>query len=87
VIQRIAPGAWALEGGQGVLTPLDFENFSKKGCFLSFDWEKSNFTTFGSLPRKILKKIPQCHPPGKDSSDAHDQGNLFLLLGMNVFYD
>jgi len=29
------------------LVPLDFEIFSKKGCFLSFEWEKSNFTTFG----------------------------------------
>jgi len=41
--------AWALEGGcRGSLTPLDFENFSKKCCFLSFEWKKTNFTTFGS---------------------------------------
>jgi len=26
---------------------------AKKGCFLSFEWEKTNFTTF-SPPRKIL---------------------------------
>jgi len=77
VIQRIAPGAWALEGGQGVLTPLDFENFSKKGCFLSFDWEKSNFTTFGSLPRKILKKSPSATPLEKIPQTPMTRGIYF----------
>jgi len=38
--------AWASEVGQGVLTPLDFEICSKKGCFLSFEWEKPKFITF-----------------------------------------
>jgi len=33
-------------GGQGVLTALGFENISKNGCFLNFQWEKTNFTTF-----------------------------------------
>jgi len=28
---------WASEGEQGVKLPLDFENFSQKGCFLSFE--------------------------------------------------
>jgi len=46
------------QGGQG---PLAFEIFNKKGCFLSFKWEKSNFTTFGP-PWKNLGKIP-CWPP------------------------
>jgi len=27
--------------------PLDFEIFSKKSYFFSFEWEKTNFTTFG----------------------------------------
>jgi len=27
--------------------PLAFENSNKKGYFLSFEWEKMNFTTFG----------------------------------------
>jgi len=27
-------------GKREALAPLDFENFSKKGCFLSFEWEK-----------------------------------------------
>jgi len=31
--------------------PLDFENFNKKGCFLDFEWEKTNFTTFGPLKK------------------------------------
>jgi len=40
--------SWASERGcRGSLDPLDFENFSKKGCFLSFEWEKTNFTSFG----------------------------------------
>jgi len=34
--------------GEGeALARLDFENFSKKGCFLIFEWDKINFTTFG----------------------------------------
>jgi len=37
-------------------SPLDFENFSKKG-FLSFEWDKQNFTTFDPLG-KILEKTP-----------------------------
>jgi len=26
-----------------------FELSAKKGCFLSFEWEKTNFTSFGPL--------------------------------------
>jgi len=33
---------------------LDFENFSKEGYFLSFEWEKTNF----GPPRKIFEKSP-----------------------------
>ena len=47
------------KGGQGDQGPLIFENCSKKGCFLSFEWEKTNFTTFG-LPWKNFGKIPWC---------------------------
>jgi len=50
--------AWASEGGAGEgLSPPDFEIPSKKGCFLSFEWEKSNFTTFDPL-EKCRKKSP-----------------------------
>jgi len=52
-------------GGQGALAPLDFENFSKKGCFLNFECEKPKFTTFGP-PGKILEKSPGA-PPWKKS--------------------
>jgi len=38
------------------LAPLDFENFSKKGYFLGFEWAKSSLTTFGPPPRRILEK-------------------------------
>ena len=49
---------WASGGeGQGAGLPLDFEIFSKKGCSLSFEREKSNFTTFGP-PWKNLEKMP-----------------------------
>ena len=43
--------------GRAVVTlaPLDFKNFSTKGCFLSFQWEKTNFTTFGTPIEKFWK--------------------------------
>ena len=50
-------GPWASKGWDKV--SLDFEIFSKKGCFLSFAGEKSNFTTFG--------------PPGKNPFDVADK--------------
>jgi len=43
-------------GGQGRLGPaciLQF--FLKKYCFLSFEWEKTNFTTFGPPLEKFGK--------------------------------
>jgi len=41
---------WVSEEGQ------EFENFSKKRCFLNFECQKPNFTTFG--PRgKTFGKI------------------------------
>jgi len=43
---------------------------AKKGCFLDFEWEKTNFTTF-ALPGQILEKTPS-GPSWKNSSDAHD---------------
>jgi len=46
---------------RGALSLLDFEFFSKKGYFLSFEREKTNFATFGP-PRKILKKSPNAPP-------------------------
>ena len=60
----------ASEGGQrGALTPWILKFSAKKGCFLSFEREKSNFTTFGP-PGKILEKSPSA-PPWKKSFRAH----------------
>ena len=58
--------------------PLDFENFSKKGCFLSFEWEKSNFITFSPPLEKVLKNPLIVPPREKYPSDAHvqDEGSL-----------
>jgi len=46
---------WASEGGQGGHW---IWKISAKGCFLSFEWEKTNFTTFGLPLEKILEKSP-----------------------------
>jgi len=51
----------------GICSILKFS--AKKGCFLSFEWEKSNFYHFWT-PGKIWEKPPSC-PPGKSPSDAH----------------
>jgi len=53
-------------GQRGPWPPLYFEIFSKKGCFLSFEWEKTNFTTFGHSLDKIWKN-PLVAPPWKKS--------------------
>jgi len=63
---------WASEGGGGPC-PLDFEMYSKKGCFLSFEWEK-NFTIFRP-PGKILEKSLSGSPPGKNPFDTHVWNN------------
>jgi len=47
----------------------EFENFSKKGCFLSFEWQKTNFSTLSPL-EKLLEN-PLVALPGKNPSDAH----------------
>jgi len=48
----------AMSVGRGALTPPWILKFSaKKGCFLSFEREKSNFTTFGPT-WKNSGKIP-----------------------------
>jgi len=44
-----------LEGGQ------EFENVSKKGCCLSFEWYKPNFTTFAP-PKTNFWKNPLVSP-------------------------
>jgi len=49
--------------------PWILKLFSKKGCILSFEWEKTKFTTL-LLHGKILEKSP-IGPPRKNPSDAH----------------
>ena len=49
-------------GKGGPSTPRNLEISTKKGCFLSFDWEKRNLITFGPPPRKFLEKSPSALP-------------------------
>jgi len=58
------------KGGQGEFwPPLNFEIWhfpikfaAKKGCFLGFEWEKWNFTTFVPLKISYPGKIHYCSP-------------------------
>ena len=60
-----------MDVGRGGRTPQWILKFSVKKFFRSFEWENSNFTTFGPPPWKNLGKIPKWSPPGKNPSDAH----------------
>jgi len=42
-------------GARGTKASLDFENFSEKGYFLSFNWEKNKFHQFWCRLEKIRK--------------------------------
>ena len=53
-------------GGRGPLTTWILKSLAKKGYFLSFEWEKTNFTTFNP-PWKNFWKYPSV-PPWKKSS-------------------
>jgi len=50
---------WASEGGArgagGRCSPWVLKFIAKKECFLSFEWEKTNFTTFCLLEKKLEK--------------------------------
>ena len=39
-----SPLIWKYERWKGGVGPPDLENFRKKGCFIIFEWEKTNFT-------------------------------------------
>jgi len=62
--------------GRGDLVLWILNISAKKSCFLNFEWEKTNFTTFGPPPGKILEKSPS-GPPGKNPSDAHGCHSCF----------
>jgi len=50
---------------------------AKKGCFLSFEWEKTNFAIVGP-PRKILEKSP---------SVSHLENALLTPMSRTTFLD
>jgi len=44
-------------GAVGAKAPPWILKFSaKKGCFISFEWEKTNFTTFGPTWKKSFRR-------------------------------
>ena len=49
----IVVGAGRGAMGENGNSPLDFEKFGKKCYFLSFYWEKRNFTIFGAPLEKF----------------------------------
>jgi len=65
-------------GRGGARAPWVLKISAKKGCFLSFEWEKTNFTTFAP-PLEKFWKIPRC-APGKNLSDAHVHIHTVLFL-------
>jgi len=48
-------------GIRGSQAPLDFEFFSSKSCFPSFEWE-NQISPLLAHPWKNLGKIPKCTP-------------------------
>ena len=73
------------EGGAGDLwTDLILEISSKRGCFLTFDGEKTNFTTF-SPPRKILEKSPSS-PLGKILPTPVNELFVCLFVFINCLF-
>ena len=50
---------WASEkGAGGPKPPWILKSFAKKGCFLGFQWEKTNFTTFAPPFEKFPSDLP-----------------------------
>jgi len=56
----------------GVLFPLDFENYSEKGCFFSFELEKKQISPLLAPLTKFLEESPS-GSPGKNPSDPHER--------------
>jgi len=71
--------------GGGALAPWILKSPAKKGCFLSFEGEKSNFDTFGPPLEKNWKNT-LATPPGKNPSDAHDCKLGFTRAAYNDCY-
>jgi len=64
------------KGGRGSHRPPWILKFLARGCFLNFEWEKSNFIIFGHM-WKIFFKSPRGPSWKKNPSDAH--GGTILL--------
>jgi len=86
------------EGVEGALAPpcilnliFSYYIFSKKGCLLSFEWKKCNFTIFAHPP-KILGftwKILLLPPPGTQRLINHGQlvNHSALIRSASIFGD
>jgi len=59
----------------------EFENFSKKGCFLVSSG-KTKFHHFGP-PIKTFGKMQLC-PPGKNPSDAHAHKHVNYTICVKI---
>jgi len=64
--------------GRGTLPPRILKSLEKKSCFLSFKWEKTNVTTFGSPLEKLWKNTMV--PPLEKilPTPMLDTSNIFL---------
>jgi len=60
------------KGGRKGLGPLDYENFSKKDWFLSFEWEKK-LHHFWPPPGKIWEKSPGGPPESKYINNTYNR--------------
>jgi len=69
--------------GRGAKPLLDFEIFSKKSCFLDFEWKKQ-IAPLLSPPGIILEKSSSA-PPGKNPSYAHVRVKPQNAFSPNVF--
>jgi len=77
VCMGIRRGRW-----WGFSSPRLWEKFNKERLFFSFEWKKTNFTTFGPF-RKILENSPSDHP--LNPLDAHVYTYYaFLYLRLNL---
>jgi len=56
-IRKIFPWSWASEG-RGKGTPWILKCSAKKGCFFSFEWEKTHFATFAMAPQEKILPTP-----------------------------
>jgi len=84
VLMSISIGVWR-EGKGGPCSP-GFWNFYKERCFLSFEWEKTNFTTFEPPLKKFWKHPLAPLPPLEKSfrrpclwAESYETANLSLF--------